>query len=326
MDVVASVRRDRGRAGVTTRRAEPLILLYNSFWGHLPDLAALRARSGCRLATDRSLLRRADAVWFHLPQLDPGEVPAKTVRPGLGRALAGERGGDTALPRHGLHARGRCHDQPPPRCHRLGALLRSHHPREADAPVRRQDRIGAGGLFPVEPLQLEPADRVPDRPDGPPAGGQLWARLPQPPAHAAGPRIGDQARDHCPLQVHPRLRERPRARLRHREAVRAPDRGLRTHLSRRAQRGRVLARHHPPASSTRPTSQGPRRSLVTWKTSTRKRPPMRDCSPGSTRGCVPTSSTWPSGRAAGTSSPSRSWHACWREQHGLDLSGYSPIC
>jgi alpha-1,3-fucosyltransferase 10 len=57
--------------------ARPLVLLWNSFFGRLPNLDAQRTLTGCRFTADRAHLARADAVWFHLPWLPPDEVPAK---------------------------------------------------------------------------------------------------------------------------------------------------------------------------------------------------------------------------------------------------------
>jgi hypothetical protein len=61
------------------RQDRPLILLYNRFFGRLPDTRVAR-ECGCRVTTNRGLLPHADLVWMHLPELAPDEVPPK--RPG----------------------------------------------------------------------------------------------------------------------------------------------------------------------------------------------------------------------------------------------------
>lgn len=59
--------------------ASTLFLLYNEFWARLPEPPA-SPNPPCRVTTDRRCLDEADAVVFHMPNLDTTMMPVK--RPG----------------------------------------------------------------------------------------------------------------------------------------------------------------------------------------------------------------------------------------------------
>jgi hypothetical protein len=64
------------------RGDDVLILVFNTMWGHDPDLAALALPPRCAITLDRWKYFAADAVVFHLPDLAPEVLRRLTKLPG----------------------------------------------------------------------------------------------------------------------------------------------------------------------------------------------------------------------------------------------------